>query len=158
MSTSTSITTTTTTPGSSISIEKETQAHNSLRRRNWSRSIVLYDQILGTDIVHVDSAPTKLTESKIVSVSSSAKYLKLPKERRIQCLLGRCECQLELGKYENCVNDARHVLKMFADDQLKYIDCASSIAKVKRRLLLSLYKLKRYQVKFQIYSLLLCKN
>ncbi|KNC33902.1 hypothetical protein FF38_11029, partial [Lucilia cuprina] len=100
--------------------DKEMQAHDNVRWRNWSRAATLYDQIL--------SSPPL--------VSNRAQ-----KDRHIICLLGRCECLLELGKYESCLNDARKVLSMLSEQQT---DCLASVSRTRRWLVHALCKLKKY--------------
>lgn len=105
------------------------QAHDMVRRRNWSRAIALYDQILA----QLSVATAALTKSQ--------------KDRQIACLLGRCECLLELAKYENCLTDARRVLTLLAADQN---DCIASVSRTRRWLIHSLCKLKKFTEAEQI--------
>uniref|UniRef100_A0A1B0BWL6 C3H1-type domain-containing protein n=1 Tax=Glossina palpalis gambiensis TaxID=67801 RepID=A0A1B0BWL6_9MUSC len=103
--------------------EKEMQAHDNVRWRNWPRAVTLYDQIL-------NSPPyTQTVNSRSL------------KDRHISCLLGRCECLLELGKYELCLNDARKIISMLSEQQT---DCLASVSRTRRWLVHSLCKLKKY--------------
>lgn len=102
--------------------EKEIQAHDNVRWRNWSRAATLYDQILS-------SPPLSNSRAQ--------------KDRHIICLLGRCECLLELGKYESCLNDARKILSLLGEQQT---DCLASVSRTRRWLVHALCKLKKYSV------------
>lgn len=105
--------------------EKEIQAHDHVRWRNWTRALPLYDQIL--------TAPP----------FNQALNNRTVKDRQITCLLGRCESLIELAKYELCLNDARKVLTMLGEQQS---DCIASISRARRWLIHSLCKLKKYVV------------
>lgn len=98
--------------------DKETEAHNLVRHKEWTTAVQIYDQIL----------------------SPTTTNFKTPKERIIGCLVGRTECYMELKNYEMCINDCRRVLKMFNE-----MDVCSTSARIRRRLIHALYKLKRFQ-------------
>lgn len=102
--------------------DKEMQAHDNVRWRNWARAATLYDQILASPPV----------------VGSRGQ-----KDRHIVCLLGRCECLLELGKFESCLTDARKILSMLSEQQT---DSLASISRTRRWLVHALCKLKKYLV------------
>ncbi|XP_037940519.1 probable helicase with zinc finger domain [Teleopsis dalmanni] len=108
--------------------EEEMQAHDFVRRRSWSRAVALYDQIL----------------AQILTQSSNPN--RSYKDRQITCLLGRCECLLELGKYESCLSDARKVLALLSEQT----DCLASISRARRWLIHALCKLKLYTEAEQI--------
>lgn len=105
-----------------IMTDKEKQAHDLVRCRNWLRAATLYDEILA-------SAPT---------------WNRVQKDRHIICLLGRCECLYELGKYEPCLADARKVLSMISEQQPA--DCLTSVSRTRKWQIHALCKLKKYVV------------
>lgn len=98
--------------------DKEAQAHDLVRHKEWQSAVLLYDQIL----------------------SPTTSNFKTPKERIIGCLVGRTECYMELRNYESAITDCRRLLKM-----LNEVDVCSTNARVRRRLIHALYKLKRFQ-------------
>lgn len=102
--------------------EKEMQAHDNLRRKNWSRAVCLYDQIL----TNTQQIVTKTT----------------PSDRILACLLGRSQCYIELNKFENCVQDSLEILTILG----KNTDCFPSLARTKRRLIYSYYRLDKLEV------------
>ncbi|XP_005175912.1 probable helicase with zinc finger domain isoform X1 [Musca domestica] len=103
-----------------IMTDKEKQAHDLVRCRNWLRAATLYDEILA-------SAPT---------------WNRVQKDRHIICLLGRCECLYELGKYEPCLADARKLLSMISEQQPA--DCLTSVSRTRKWQIHALCKLKKY--------------
>lgn len=105
--------------------EKELQAHDHVRWRNWSRAIALYDYVLSNPPF------TQPLNNRAV------------RDRQITCLIGRCESSIELYKYETCLSDARKVLTMLGEQQS---DCIASISRARRWLVHSLLKLKKYTV------------
>ncbi|XP_067648510.1 probable helicase with zinc finger domain [Eurosta solidaginis] len=122
--------------------EKEMQAHDMVRRRNWSRAVSLYDQILA----QISTAATIVSaaNSNNNSAGSNGNNIALAraqKDRQIACLLGRCECMLELSRYEQCLADARKVLALLADQST---DCLASVSRARRWLVHALCKLKKY--------------
>nr|XP_014088469.1 probable helicase with zinc finger domain [Bactrocera oleae]XP_014088470.1 probable helicase with zinc finger domain [Bactrocera oleae]XP_014088471.1 probable helicase with zinc finger domain [Bactrocera oleae]XP_014088473.1 probable helicase with zinc finger domain [Bactrocera oleae]XP_014088474.1 probable helicase with zinc finger domain [Bactrocera oleae]XP_014088476.1 probable helicase with zinc finger domain [Bactrocera oleae]XP_036214251.1 probable helicase with zinc finger domain [B len=116
--------------------EKEMQAHDMVRRRNWSRAVSLYDQIL-------EQITAAVTATAIVSANSNnnTALARSQKDRQIACLLGRCECMLELSRYEQCLADARKVLALLGDQSA---DCLASVSRARRWLVHALCKLKKY--------------
>lgn len=118
--------------------EKEMQAHDMVRRRNWSRAVSLYDQIL-------EQITAAVTATAIVSANSNnnTALARSQKDRQIACLLGRCECMLELSRYEQCLADARKVLALLGDQSA---DCLASVSRARRWLVHALCKLKKYTV------------
>lgn len=105
--------------------EKEMQAHDNLRRKNWSKAISLYDQILLNTQMH-----NSLTKTLV------------PPGDRLACLLGRAECFENLNKFENCVQDSIEILSILGTST----DCLPSLARTKRRLIYSYYRLNRLEV------------
>lgn len=101
------------------------QAHDNLRKKNWSKAISLYDQILSN-----------------TSVTTTQKSIK---DRVLACLLGRSQCYLELKKYENCIQDSLEILSMLGSNT----DCLPSLARTKRRLIYSYYRLDKLEVFFK---------
>lgn len=95
--------------------EKESQAHELVRRKEWVKAMELYDQVLSTNT------------------------FKTPKERTVACLFGRSECGAELCKYESVIGDCRRLLKMLTE-----LDTLSTVAYVRRRLIVALCHMKRY--------------
>lgn len=100
--------------------DKESQAHELVRRKEWLNAIQIFDQIL----------------------SPTASNFKITNVRIIGCLFGRTECYLELKNYEAAIGDCRRLLKMLSETEE---EACSTSARIKRRLIHSLYKLKRYQ-------------
>lgn len=98
--------------------DKEAQAHDLVRHKEWQSAVLFYDQIL----------------------SPTTSNFKTPKERIIGCLVGRTECYMELRNYESAITDCRRLLKM-----LNEVDVCSTNARIRRRLIHALYKLKRFQ-------------
>lgn len=98
--------------------DKESQAHDLVRNKEWHSAVQIYDQIL----------------------SPTTNNFKTPKERIIGCLVGRTECYMELKNYESAITDCRRLLKM-----LNEVDVCSTSARIRRRLIHALYKLKRFQ-------------
>ncbi|GAB0089527.1 C3H1-type domain-containing protein [Sergentomyia squamirostris] len=95
--------------------EKESQAHECVRRKEWSKALELYDQVLSTNT------------------------FKTPKERTVACLFGRSECSAELSRYDTVVGDCRRLLKMLTE-----LDTQTTLARARRRLIVALYQLRRY--------------
>lgn len=102
--------------------DKEKQAHDLVRNRNWSRAVALYDEIMA-------ATPSYLSRAQ--------------KDRHIICLLGRCECLFELGKYEACLADASKVLALISEQPA---DCLTSVSRTRKWQIHSLCKLKKYMV------------
>lgn len=98
--------------------DKESEAHDLVRHKEWHSAVQIYDQIL----------------------SPTTNNFKTPKERIIGCLVGRTECYMELKNYESAITDCRRLLKM-----LNEVDVCSTSARIRRRLIHALYKLKRFQ-------------
>lgn len=98
--------------------DKEIQAHDLVRSNEWLKAIQLYDQIL----------------------SPSTNNFKTPKDRVMACIFGRTECCLELGRYDNVVQDCRRLVKMITSE----IDLNQTAALTHRRLICALYKLKKF--------------
>ncbi|XP_059608674.1 probable helicase with zinc finger domain [Phlebotomus argentipes] len=71
--------------------EKEGQAHEFARRREWAKAIEIYDQILNSN------------------------NFKTPKERVVACLLGRSEACAELNRHDTVIGDCRRLLKMLTE-------------------------------------------
>ncbi|XP_036325735.1 LOW QUALITY PROTEIN: probable helicase with zinc finger domain [Rhagoletis pomonella] len=122
--------------------EKEMQAHDFVRRRNWSRAVSLYDQILA-QISAAAAAATiaSANGNNTAGSNNNAALARSQKDRQIACLLGRCECMLELNRYEQCLSDARKVLALLADQSA---DCLASVSRARRWLVHALCKLKKY--------------
>lgn len=97
--------------------DKDTQAHDLVRRKEWPKAFAVYDQIL----------------------SPSTNNFKTPKERIMACLFGRSECGLETNKHDITIADCKRLLKMITDTDLN-----NTSARTRRRLIFSLYKLKRF--------------
>ena len=173
--------------------EKEMQAHDMVRRRNWSRAVVLYDHILAQLPPHAAAAAvgsnnnsnsnsvlspasncsttssassstiqtssnsnsssssssastnssTSSSSSSSTAVSAASSSTRTPKDRQIACLLGRCECLLELTRYDSCLADARMVLALLSDQSA---ECLASVSRARRWLVHALCKLKKYTV------------
>ncbi|XP_034122667.1 probable helicase with zinc finger domain isoform X3 [Drosophila guanche] len=104
-----------------MAAEKEMLAHDMVRRRNWARAAALYDQL-------ISAAP------------GSAQSTRVQKDQQIACLLGRCECLLELGKYEGCLADAYKVLTLLAEQT----ECLASVSRARRWLVHALFKMHKY--------------
>lgn len=64
---------------------------------------------------------------------------KVPREKVISWLMNRTECSLELGRHEIVAQDGRKLIKIINDS-----DTTNIGARVRRRLVHSLFKLKRY--------------
>lgn len=133
--------------------EKEMQAHDMVRRRSWSRAVALYDPILAQLQPAIICSSTNATintgnNSNATTTAAAAASSRSQKDRQIACLLGRCECLLELAKYENCLADARKVLVLLAEQS----DCLASISRARRWLIHALCKLKKYTVRRFIFS------
>lgn len=97
--------------------DKEIQAHDLTLRKEFSQAVQLYDLILGPN----------------------SNNFKTSKERVIACLMGRAECCQELNRHETVIVDCRRVLKLISDGEVNALGI-----RVRRRLVHSLYKLKRY--------------
>lgn len=97
--------------------EVETQAHELLRRKEWSSALGLYDQLLGYAAVKGSS-----------------------KERLVSYLLGRSECCLELGRHEAVVSDCRKIIKLLGGAESSN-NCG---ARARRRLVHALFTLRRF--------------
>lgn len=96
------------------------QAHDSLRKKNWSKAISLYDQIISnTQQLSVTKKPTALAS-----------------------LLGRSQCYFEINKFENCIQDSLQILSILGANT----DCLPSLARTKRRLIYSYYRLGKLEV------------
>ncbi|KAL7735007.1 hypothetical protein ACLKA6_011271 [Drosophila palustris] len=110
-----------------MAAEKEMQAHDMVRRRSWARAVALYDQILATSSTpQLQTQPNGTTRAQ--------------KDQQIACLLGRCECLLELGRYESCLADAYKVLTLLAEQT----ECLASVSRARRWLVHALFKLHKY--------------
>lgn len=92
------------------------EAHELVRRREWAAAIQIYDPIL----------------------CPSTSNFNTPKDRIISCLVGRSECYLELNEFESVASDCQRLLKMLSEG-------TSTTARIHRRLIHSLYKLKWYK-------------
>lgn len=119
------------------------QAHDMVRRRNWSRAVSLYDQILEQITAAVTATAIVSANSNNTSNNNNTALARSQKDRQIACLLGRCECMLELSRYEQCLADARKVLALLADQSA---DCLASVSRARRWLVHALCKLKKYTV------------
>lgn len=95
--------------------ETEAQAHELVRRKEWTRAIDLYDQLLSSGLN------------------------KHSRERVVACLLGRSECYLELGRHEAVVADCRKIIKLLADANEN-----NTGARARRRLVHALFSLRRF--------------
>lgn len=104
--------------------ETEAEAHELVRRKEWSRAVDLYDELLG----------------------NGALGKNISKERVVACLLGRSECCLELGRHEAVVADCRRIIKLLADGHEN-----STGARARRRLVHALYSLRRFSGICNIY-------
>lgn len=100
--------------------DKESQAHELVRRKEWVNAIQIFDQIL----------------------SPTTSNFKITNVRIIGCLFGRTECYLEIKNYDAAIGDCRRLLKMLGETEE---EACSTSARIKRRLIHALYKLKRYQ-------------
>lgn len=100
--------------------DKEAQAHELVRRKEWVNAVQMFDQLL---------SPTT-TNFKTTNV------------RIIGCLFGRTECYLELKNYDAAIADCRRLLKMLSETDE---EACSTTARIRRRLIHALYKLKRFQ-------------
>lgn len=100
--------------------DKETQAHDLVRRKEWANALQIFDELL----------------------SPSANNFKFPNVRVISCLVGRTECYMELKNYEGVITDCRRLLKM-----LNVIgeEVSSTTTRIRRKLIHALYKLKRFE-------------
>lgn len=116
-----------------MAAEKEMQAHDMVRRRSWARAVTLYDQILS-------SSTTPQPQSQ--SQGQPNGTTRAQKDQQIACLLGRCECLLELGRYEACLQDAYKVLTLLSE-QTEYL---ASVSRARRWLVHALFKLHKYSV------------
>lgn len=96
--------------------ETEAQAHELVRRKEWTRAVELFDQLLGSGI-----------------------NKQITKERVVACLLGRSECCLELGRHEAVVQDCRRIIKLLADANEN-----NTGARARRRLVHALFSLRRF--------------
>lgn len=112
-----------------MAAEKEMQAHDMVRRRSWARAVALYDQLI---------APSPGQGSGGQSAGSRAQ-----KDQQIACLLGRCECLLELGKFEGCLADAYKVLTLLSEQT----ECLASVSRARRWLVHALFKMHKYGVR-----------
>lgn len=123
-----------------MAAEKEMQAHDMVRRRSWARAVALYDQILAGSATSLQSQlqgqPNGTTRAQ--------------KDQQIACLLGRCECLLELCRYELCLADAYKVLTLLAEQT----ECLASVSRARRWLVHALFKLHKYSVSCQWISLI----
>lgn len=116
-----------------MAAEKEMQAHDMVRRRSWARAVTLYDQILSASATpqpqpQPQGQPNGTTRAQ--------------KDQQIACLLGRCECLLELGRYEACLQDAYKVLTLLSEQT----ECLASVSRARRWLVHALFKLHKYSV------------
>lgn len=116
-----------------MAAEKEMQAHDMVRRRSWARAVALYDQILAGSATSLQSQlqPNGTTRAQ--------------KDQQIACLLGRCECLLELCRYELCLADAYKVLTLLAEQT----ECLASVSRARRWLVHALFKLHKYSVSYK---------
>lgn len=113
--------------------DTDAQAHDFVRHREWQNAILLYDQILG---------PTTTTSATTTTTTTPTS--KAPKERIIGCLVGRTECYMELQQFDAAAADCRRLLKMLTDTG-DVTTTTSTTARIRRRLVHALYKLKRFQ-------------
>lgn len=114
-----------------MAAEKEMQAHDMVRRRSWARAVALYDQL-------------------ITSPASGA-GTRAQKDQQIACLLGRCECLLELGKFEGCLADAYKVLTLLSEQN----DCLASVSRARRWLVHALFKMHKYGVSIPVFLVII---
>lgn len=114
-----------------MAAEKEMQAHDMVRRRSWARAVTLYDQILA-------ASATPQPQAQVQPNGTT----RAQKDQQIACLLGRCECLLELGRYEGCLADAYKVLTLLAEQT----ECLASVSRARRWLVHALFKLHKYSV------------
>ncbi|XP_017861405.1 PREDICTED: probable helicase with zinc finger domain [Drosophila arizonae] len=122
-----------------MAAEKEMQAHDMVRRRSWARAVTLYDQILS-------SSATPQPQSQ--SQGQPNGTTRAQKDQQIACLLGRCECLLELGRYEACLQDAYKVLTLLSEQT----ECLASVSRARRWLVHALFKLHKYSDAEQFLS------
>lgn len=114
--------------------DTDAQAHDFVRHREWQNAILLYDQILG---------PTTTTTAATTTTTATSKA---SKERIIGCLVGRTECYMELQQFDAAAADCRRLLKMLTDTgDVTTTTTTSTTARIRRRLVHALYKLKRFQ-------------
>lgn len=98
--------------------EIEFQAHELVRRKEWSQALYLFDELLGH------------------AVSKG-----LSKEKVVSFLLGRSECCLELGRHEAVVLDCRRVIKLLQGAENNNSNLG---ARARRRLVHALFSLRRF--------------
>lgn len=96
--------------------DKELQAAECVRQKQWSQAVQLYDQILNNNYNY-----------------------KCPKDKIISCLMGRSECNVELEKYDAVLQDCRKLIKLVNES-----DRSNVGARARQRLVRSLFKLKRF--------------
>lgn len=120
-----------------MAAEKEMQAHDMVRRRSWARAVALYDQILAGSATTTTTPPSHLQQGQPNGTTTRAQ-----KDQQIACLLGRCECLLELCRYEGCLADAYKVLTLLAEQT----ECLASVSRARRWLVHALFKLHKYSV------------
>lgn len=96
--------------------DKENQALEYMRQKQWILASQILDQILSTSF-----------------------NFKVPREKVISWLMNRTECSLELGRHEAVAQDGRKLIKIINDT-----DTTNIGARVRRRLVHSLFKLKLY--------------
>lgn len=101
----------------------EALAHELVTKKEWSRAVDIYDQLLR----HVNM-----------------KYVS--KERVVACLLGRSECCLELGRHETVVDDCRRAIQLLAG---RNDNNAGACAR--RFLVHALFTLRRFSGEFCTY-------
>lgn len=93
----------------------ENRAIEYLNHKQWSNAFFCFDQLL-------ENAVAK----------------SMPSENFVGYLLGRSQCSLELKKYDDVIQDCRHIISMLTDDENVYS------ARVRRNLINALFSLKRY--------------
>ncbi|EDW85385.2 uncharacterized protein Dwil_GK10580 [Drosophila willistoni] len=123
-----------------MAAEKETQAHDMVRRRSWSRAVALYDQILSSPISQAQTQSQGQAQTQNGGSGNGTTGARAQKDQQIACLLGRCECLLEMGMYEGCLADAYKVLTLLAEQS----ECLASVSRARRWLVHALFKLHKY--------------
>lgn len=98
--------------------DKESEAHDLVRRGEWAAAIQIYDPIL-----NANSSTVQTTTGRIIG-----------------CLIGRSECCLELKNFESVIGDCQRLLKMLPSDTEP-----GTTLRIHRRLVHSLYQLKRFK-------------
>lgn len=122
-----------------MAAEKEMQAHDMVRRRSWARAVALYDQLITPTPGGSSAQGGSATGSSAGGLGTGTRA---QKDQQIACLLGRCECLLEMGKFEGCLADAYKVLTLLSEQT----ECLASVSRARRWLVHALFKMHKYGV------------